>query len=403
MKQPDWEWHRRAQASIAQGALTNSKRPECLVFGVYPTHMKRGNGCFLWDTSGKRYVDYICGLGTNILGYGEEETSAAVAFQARQGASLSLGSEIEVVAAEKIKEIFPFVDLVRFLKSGSEACTAAVKIARAKTGRGLVLTEGYHGWHDLFVELSPPAMGVAATNQIQTFNSLEQVTNEVAAVIIEPVMTDLSGERIAWLRDLRERCTKTGTVLIFDEIITGFRFPKFSVANYLGIAPDLICLGKALANGMPLAVVGGKREIMNCGEYFVSSTYAGETLSLVAALKTMHLLQTKYRLDYLWEQGGRFITRFNAIWPEVIKIEGYPTRGRFVGDEIQKALFWQEACRAGILFGPSWFFNFQHIGESDQVLSTCQDIITRLKTGSVKLEGDLPANPFAAKLREKKS
>lgn len=404
-KPTDFRYHIRAQDCIAQSALTNSKRVECLVKGVYPTHLTHGLGCYVWDPRGKSYIDFICGLGTNILGYGDSEIAQVIADRARLGASLSLGTPLELDAAEKIKEILPFVDQVKFLKTGTEACLAALRIARAKTKRTGVLSQGYHGWSDEFVSLSPPGIGVPrvfheSTASLGSFESGE--LEDIAAVIVEPVMTDATEERIAWLRKLRQKCTESGTLLIFDEIITGFRYPKFAASEYYGITPDLICLGKAIGNGMPLSVVAGKKDVMSCDEYFVSSTFAGETLSLAAAHKTMTLLQTKYDLYHLWEKGAQFINRFNAMWPGQISIQGYPSRGVFTGDPMTKALFWQEAVKAGILFGPSWFFNFKHIEVMDEVLSTCQDIILRLKTNSVKLEGELPSSPFAQRMREAK-
>lgn len=392
-------WQNRAELAIAQGALTNSKRPECLVRGVYPTHLTKGEGAMVWDTNNKRYVDFICGLGSNLLGHGHHEVSGVMFERAIQGATLSLGSTIEVLTAEKVKEIFPFIDLVKFLKTGSDACTAALRIARAFTKRGRVLSADYHGWHDEFVSLTPPALGVYGAHPIEKLGALEDIEDDVAAVIVEPVSTDNSPKRLEWLKRLRAQCDKTGALLIFDEVITGFRFPKLSVSNFYGITPDLICLGKAMGNGMPISVVGGKRGVMNCGEYFVSSTFAGETVSLAAALKTMTLLQTKLSVDHLWETGKQFLAAFNSIYPEKLKIEGYPTRGVFRGDEMVRALFFQEACKAGLLFGPSFFFNFAHIPLTSSVLNTCQDILTRIKTGSVRLEGDLPTTPFAQKVR----
>jgi glutamate-1-semialdehyde 2,1-aminomutase len=387
----------RAVDSIAHGALTNSKRPECLVKGIYPTHLAMGRGCYVWDTRGTRYVDYICGLGSNLLGYGVEEISQAIYAEAMTGCTLSLGSPIEVDTAELLKGMFPFIDKVRFLKTGTDACNAAVRIARAATGRKLVLSDGYHGWGDEFVALTPPALGVAVESRIEPISA--QHFGEVAAVIVEPVNLDSSPERISYLQRLRELCTQNGALLIFDEVITGFRYPKWSVANYHGVTPDLICLGKAMANGMPLSAVGGKSEIMECGEYFVSSTFAGETCSLAAAKSTLRLLQTKHFVQDLWDQGERFLAQFNALAPELVRIDGYPTRGVFVGDMLNKALFWQEAVKAGILFGPSWFYNFEHHRVADTVLSTCRDILGRVKAGSVKLEGELPRSPFAARMR----
>ncbi len=266
----------------------------------------------------------------------------------------------------------------------------------------LVLSEGYHGHGDEWVSLTPPSCGVP-----QNFASIrplrpdftESEIEEADAVILEPVMTDWSDQRRNWLQRLRELCTKHDTVLIFDEVVTGFRWPKYSVSNYWDITPDLIVLGKAIAGGMPLAAVGGKYAVMNKSEYFISSTYAGETLSLVAAKTVMTLLQTKYDLNQLWERGQAFISQFNAIW-EAIQIEGYPTRGVFKGEAETKAMFFQECCEAGILFGPSFFYNFPLSEEAHGVLQVCRDVMTRIRLGQVTLRGQLPQSPFAEKVRQ---
>jgi glutamate-1-semialdehyde 2,1-aminomutase len=395
-------WENRAELAIAHGALTNSKRPTCFVRGVYPTHLTKGRGCVVWDTNGKRYIDFICALGTNLLGYAHEEIGRAVYDQFMKGAVLSLGTDTEVLAAERVKELFPFIERLRFLKTGSDACVAALRIARTATGRDWVYSEGYHGFHDEFVALTPPALGIPKQEHghVRPLANLDDITEAVAAVIVEPIITDNSEKRIEWLRDLRRRCTQTGTVLIFDEIITGFRTPKYSVSAMYGIEPDLICLGKAMGNGMPISVVGGKQSIMEAGEYFISSTFAGDTTALAASLATMNLLQKKYNVDFLWEKGAIFQREFNRMWPEKLTISGYPTRGVFKGDDMVKALFFQEACKAGILLGSSFFFNFPHIEVMDEVLSAFRGIMTRIKTGSVELEGEMPRTPFAQRMRQ---
>jgi glutamate-1-semialdehyde 2,1-aminomutase len=393
-------WRNRAELAIAGGALTNSKRPSSFVEGVYPTHLTRGEGCFVWDTDKKKYIDFICGLGSNLLGYGNQEISRVIADRANQGATLSLGSTIEVEAAEKVKELMPFIERLRFLKSGTDACSAAMRIARTFRGKGEILSDGYHGWSDEFVSLTPPALGVYSEHMIAKFESLEQIDHDTAAVIIEPIVLDASDARREYLHRLRKKCDETGALLIFDEVITGFRVPEFCVAKYFGVTPDLVCLGKAMGGGMAVSAVGGRAEVMECGEYFVSSTFAGETLSLAASLKAMTLLQTKYDIQYLWERGGYFMERFNSIWPDGIRMTGYPTRGSFSGNPETIALFCQEACKGGLLFHPkSWFFNFKHLDLIDQVLNTCQDIMVRIRAGGVKLEGALPVAPFAARLR----
>lgn len=398
----------RANQHIAQGALTNSKRPETFVKGVYPTHLKMGKGCEVWDLDGKKYYDFITGLGCNLLGYAQEDVNDAIVVQMMKGATLSLSTTIELDLAERIKTIFPFIDCMKFLKTGTEACAAAIRIARAyKPGRHRILSEGYHGWSDGFVSLTPPAYGVSGDLKFEklpdTEDSITWITEaelfDVAAIIVEPIMTKLTPERAHYLRHLRNVCTAAGCLLIFDEVITGFRFPRFSVSNYLEIEPDLIVMGKAMANGLPLSLVGGKKHIMNCCEYFVSSTFAGETLSMAAACKTIDLLKSKFKLEYLWQQGEAWLKAFNEIWPEGIQIEGYPTRGRFVADPLVKALFFQESIESGLLFGPSWFFNFPLAEKHQITIGAVKDIIWKIKSGNVKLKGEMPKSPFADQVR----
>jgi glutamate-1-semialdehyde 2,1-aminomutase len=403
MKPDFFSLHRRAQDSIAQAYLTNSKRPQSHVMGVYPTHVKSGYGCRLVDHGGKSYIDFICGLGTNLLGYANDRIATAISAELRNGYNHSFATHHEVETAEKAKELFPFVDCFKFLKSGSEACSAAIRIARAKTGRKLVLSDGYHGHHDHFVSLTAPALGTMPSDMLgmKPLSLYEDSPffEEAAAVIVEPVITDWSDARRAYLQELREKCTKHGVMLIFDEVITGLRFPRFSVSAFWDITPDIIVLGKALGGGLSLAAVGGKYAVMNGAEYFISSTYAGETLAHAAGKMAMTLLQTKFDLNQLWDKGQKFLDQFNSLWPEKIRIEGYPTRGAFKGDDLVKALFFQECCKAHILFGPSWFYNFHLADETPGVLQVCRDVIIRIQHGKVALEGEMPMSPFAEKVR----
>lgn len=394
--------YQRSKLSIAQGALTNSKNPSSFVFGVYPTHVHHGQKAQLVLEGGARYIDYICGLGANLFGYGNEKIADAVRHVLYQGWSHSLPTHHEVEASEALKTLFPWVETFKFVKTGTDACSAALRIARNATGRSLVLSEGYHGWSDGFVSLTKPACGVPDQTGIAKLERLEQIDESVAAVIVEPVITDWSIERRRWLEGLREVCSKSGALLIFDEIITGFRFQKHSVAKAFGIEPDLICLGKSIANGLPLSAVGGKYKVMDDPKYFVSSTFAGEILSLVACKAVIDLIKkdTKYDVELLWNLGKRFLDRFNEI-SDRVKIEGYPSRGVFVGDPLDVALFHQEAAKARILFCKSWFFNWDLAEHTDVVINTCSDILGRIHRGEVQLEGELPQSPFSMKVREK--
>lgn len=394
-------WHKRATASIAQGYLTNSKSPHTHIFGVYPTHIRTSVGCKITDSNSKQYTDYICGLGTNLLGYANPYISQAIASRLNSGICPSFATTGEVMAAEKLKEFFPFVDTFKFLKTGTEACAAAVRIARAATGRFEVLTEGYHGWSDGFVSLTPPAVGCPSSEAMGFFNLKDRkITKDTACVIVEPVQVKYDKENVEKLRSLRKRCDEVGALLIFDEVITGFRYRNHGVSNTHGVLPDLIVLGKALANGMPLSAVGGKKDIMNDIRYFVSSTFAGDTLSLAACFETLNQLSKKYNIDELWGAGNYFLKNFNLIANGVVKIEGYPARGVFTGDALKKALFFQECCKAGILFGPSWFFNFPLMAETDKTLNTVSDVCIKITTGSAKLEGEPPQSPFSQRIRE---
>ena len=250
----------------------------------------------------------------------------------------------------------------------------------------------------MFTSLTPPANGVPANVLISKLApDLSNISKDIAAVIVEPIITDDSAERIKWLEDLRWKCDQAGAVLIFDEIITGFRFNKYSVSKTYKIYPDLLCLGKAMGSGIPIACVAGDASLMD-GDYFVSSTNAGSVAGLAACIETINMLTgvPDYDVEKLWKSGGYFIREFNKL-NQNIQIEGYHTRGVFKGDDLVKALFFQECCKSGVLFGPSFFFNFDHIRQSEVVLEICKSILERIK--EVTLIGSLPKKPIAERVR----
>jgi glutamate-1-semialdehyde aminotransferase len=393
--------NKRSLESIAHGALTNSKRTASFVEGVYPSHIKSAFKCYVKDVDGNQYIDYICGLGTNLFGYANPNICRAVTQVLENGSSVfSLAGLEEVELAEKLKGVFPFIDRMRFLKSGSEGCSAAVRMARAFTGKDLILSEGYHGWHDEFVSLTPPATGVPKSCNYRAVSVKDFApTDEIAGVIVEPIITDMSDARIKWLTDLRELCTKKGIVLIFDETITAYRFPEYCVANYLNIYPDIWIGGKAIAGGLPLSVIGGRKDVLE-SEYFVSSTWGGDRVGCAAAIEAVRLSHNDFRPEDLWVLGQEFHDKFNEI-DEEVQLEGYPTRGIFkYKSDTFKALYMQELCKAGVLIGPSWFYNkFLHM-EMDNVLSISKAAIKKIKEGRVKLEGVPPKSPFAEKVRK---
>ncbi len=399
---PDYRWEVRSQDVIAQGSLTNSKRLQCLVKGIYPSHLSKSKGCFVWDTQNVKFIDYICALGTNYLGYGNPDIQAAVLNQFQYGVSFSLASTKEVEFGEKFKEVYPEYDRIKIFKTGSEACSNALKVARAYTGRKKVLSDGYHGNADEFISLSEPGFGCVQKDHIQKLTNLSEIDQSIAAVIVEPVILDYSSERRKYLNDLREVCTKHGVVLIFDEVITALRFERNSVSKAFGIVPDLWVGGKAIGNGFPICVLAGKKDLMNCCEYFASGTFYGEALSLAAGLQVLTLMLSKFSTDILWKRGELFKTRFNQIGQGVIELEGYPTRGRFNASDLVKGLFFQEMCKAKIIIGPSWFYNFDLMEVDDLFFHVMKDIVSQIKNGTAKMEGEPPQSPFAQKMREAK-
>lgn len=380
-------WDERAEAAIAQGCTTYSKRSDQFVKGVFPTHILFSNGNSLICNDNKSYIDFIGGLGSTIL---ESENNYC------------LPSVHEVILAEMVKERFPFIDKIKILKTGSEACQAAVRIARAyqkNSGNwrnGLVIGSGYHGFHSLFISAEVPGTGTfyerytKAESIAKIIDQMQARANTYAAVIVEPVQLDIS---ISLLRKLRKICTIQNTVLIFDEVITGFRTPKYCMANYLGVEPDLICLGKAMANGYPISVVGGKSIFMETKDYFISSTFAGETSAIDEAIVTMQKL-TPQVLNDLWTKGTRFQKDFNKITPK-LQLIGIPTKMVYQGDDMIKHIFWQEMCLRGFLTGKALHIFVSHTPEIlSSFLKNAKECLKLIINGKIELKGELSKPVF---------
>jgi len=391
-------WCRRAERAIAQTTCTNSKRPSAFIEGIYPTHVAKGHGCYLYDVKGNRYIDFVGGLGTNILGYGHPKVTEAVVKYAYRGPSLSLPHTLEVEVAEKVKDMFPFIEKVRFFKTGSEACSAAVRIARAYNSSGnYVISDGYHGWHDLFTSMSSPALGVRDSFcAVDTF-SYNPTTYYAACWITEPLHLDASPDRIKEVRRWMGLAEKNNFVTIFDEIVTGLRVPNHSVASWWKLKPDLICLGKGIANGYPLSIVGGRSEVMDCGEWFCSSTYAGDVVSLAACQATLNEVSKNKSVEDLFFYADNFLSSLNSILDLIdVEIEGYGTRGLLDVSTRNAALLMQECCKANILLGKAYFFSWAHLEAeiTEHVLNVIGDVVERIKRGRTRLEGPMPIQTF---------
>jgi len=396
LKKPDGTWIERAKNVMAQTHTgTNSKR-HTQYPANYPSHTNgMGSGPYLFDFLGNKYLDFVSGLGSVSLGYSNGHVIEAVQRQALKGCSHSLPSTLEVEVAEMVSAIIPSCQHLRFLKTGNEASLAAVRIARSFTGRSLIYNDGYHGHGDIFTSMTPPALGIGDSFNIKQLpEDLKQVDLSAAAIIVEAVKTDMTEVWQKRIQSIRDFCKEHGILFIIDEIVTGFRVPKWTISNLWSLDPDIILLGKGIANGYPLSIVGGRKEIMDAQEYFVSSTFSGDTIALAACKATIEQIQMR-SLDDLMFYGKRLQDKLNALHPD-IKFEGYGTRAMFNITNPTSALFAQEMCNAGIMFGKAHFFHFAHLEANIEefVMNSANAVIRNINDGRVKIEGDVPRETF---------
>jgi len=296
---------------------TGSKRPDALfgadADGALPTRMTRAAGCRVWDAAGREYVDYVMALGAVALGYGQAAVNRAAEQAIAAGVVGPLPPVLEEELADALAMRIPWLEQVRFLKTGAEAVAAAVRLARVATGRDRVLGCGYHGWLDW----SQGGEGVpAATRALYAeipFNDVEgtrrlirEAGDRLAVVVIEPVVV-LEPTR-EWLEAVRAETTRVGAVLVFDEIKTAFRVAIGGAAERYGVRPDLAVLGKAIANGFPLAVVGGRADLMaGVARTWISSTLATESVALAAAQATLAVFAHEDVCGHLHRMGTRLL------------------------------------------------------------------------------------------------
>jgi len=386
-------WLTRARRVVPGASQTLSKGPGMFVEGAYPAFLERGRGCRVWDVDGHEYVDYILGLASITLGYAYPAVSDAVARQLERGSIFSLPHPLEVEVSERLVEIIPCAEMVRFVKTGSEADAAAVRVARAATGRDEILVCGYAGWHDWYAITTPRSKGIPKdfSRLVLPFEyndpaSLEAALAEhhgrVAAVIMEPVLLDAPAP--GFLAGVKAAAHRHGALLIFDEIVSGFRWAVGGAQEYFGVVPDLATFGKGMANGLPLAAVVGRAELMReFDDVFVSSTFGGDTLALAACLATLDEYKRKPVIEHLWRVGRRFQDGFSALAARLgvpARAIGYPVHPKIVIDhgspEAQRllmSLFLQESAARGVIFHFAGFnMSYSHAdGDVDETLAAC--------------------------------
>lgn len=368
------EYLERAKRVTPCAAQTMSKSYSRFPEGAFPVALTAGSGPYVWDVDGNKYLDMICGLAAMTLGYSRQYITGAVQYQLSRGVSFSLATELEAEVAEKIIDMVPCAEAVRFVKTGSEATEAAIRIARKATGRDTILTvgSGYHSWHSWFQAVKSEHPGIPRAYRLMVlalpYNNLdawrivmEKERSGIAAVILEPCHYEQPAK--GFLEGLRELCTQHGVVLIFDEMVTGFRWANGGAQEFFNITPDLATFGKACANGYPLAFVCGKTELMQHADV-VSGTFGGECLSLAACSAVLDIYKTEPIIDTLWKRGQQFQIGVNSAIVELdlpAVCDGFAVKPRIrftdsinhVCQNLALSLFVQELAAHGVLWHPA--------------------------------------------------
>jgi len=409
----------RAQ-SLMPGGVNSPVRAFKAVGGT-PFFVARGEGCYLWDVDGNRFVDFVCSWGPLILGHAHPEVVAAVKEAVERGTTYGAPTELEVALAEKIQQAFPSMEMLRLVNSGTEATMSAIRAARGYTGRKkIVKFEGcYHGHTDyLLVKAGsgaatfgiPDSAGVPEGtaqdtivlpyNDIEAFNkTMDAMGEEIAAVIVEPIAGNMGVvlPKPEFLAALRQKTEKHGVVLIFDEVITGFRVAYGGAQSLYGIKPDMTCLGKIVGGGFPLAAYGGRKEIMQTvaplGPVYQAGTLSGNPVAVTAGLKTLEILER----DNPYPELERKTKQLTQVISEAAKEAGVPVQINQIAsmftvfftdqpvvdyasarrsDTQRYARFFHALLERGVYFPPSQFeAAFLSTAHDDEALSFAQDAV----------------------------
>ena len=395
--------YNRALGLIPSVTQTLAKGPGQWVKGIAPKYLVKGKGCHVWDVDGNEYIDYMMGVGPLSLGYSYQKVDDAIKKQLEDGITFSMMHPLEVEVAEMIRQIVPNAEAVRYSKTGADATSAAVRLARAYTGKNRILCCGYHGWHDWYIAVTARNHGipeaVQAISYTFNYNDIDSVKNsiddDVAAVILEPVV--FAEPKDNFLHKLADLCKEKNVVLIFDEMWTGFRMALGGAQEYFGITPDLATYSKAVANGMPISILTGKREIMDLADedIFFYTTFGGEALSLAATKATIEELRDKNVPKFLNNQGQKLKDGYNTIVQKLgmdyTKAVGYNWRSMATFEDkagdplVQKSLMQQEMIKRGVLWQGFHNMSFSHTdADVEYTLQALEESLTVLKNAVQK-------------------
>jgi len=424
---------KKAKQFIPGMAQLLSKRPDMFSLGVWPGYYSKAQGSKVWDLDGNKYIDMsIGGIGANVLGYADTEVNEAVIKAVKMGSSCSLNSPYEVELAEELCRLHPWAKMARFARSGGESMAIAVRIARAHTGRDIVVICGYHGWHDWYLAanlgtknalgehlipgLSPAGVPQAlkGTTLVFSYNDLASLAKvvkknkgQIAAIIMEPIRNVEPSP--GFLKGVRKLADKAGAVFIFDEISSGFRMNCGGAHLLYGVEPDMAVFSKALGNGFPIAAIIGRSHVMGSAQKsFISSTMWTESIGPAAALAVIrkfkkfkvqkHLMAMGRLVQEGWQKAGNK----NGL---ALKVSGIYPLSHFVFDDtehlVMKAFFIQEMLNKGFLASNLFYPMYAHKrADVSAYLKAVDQVFARIRqlkdNGGLKasLKGEPSASGF---------
>jgi len=381
---------KRAKRVIPGGNMLLSKRAEMFLPDQWPAYFSKAKGCSVWDLDGREYIDMsIMGIGTNILGYGHPEVDEAVMKTVQAGNMSTLNCPEEVYLAEKLVELHPWADMVRFARSGGEANAIAIRIARAASGKDKVAVCGYHGWHDWYLSanlgddksldghllpgLEPNGVprnlrGTVFPFNYNNFGELEALVNAHDIGVIKMEVVRNKGPEDNFLQKVRKLATDRGIVLIFDECTSGFRQTFGGLHKLYGVEPDMAMFGKALGNGYAITATIGKRDIMEAAQStFISSTFWTERIGPTAGLKTLEVMERLKSWETITDTGLQIRQRWQELADKhglVISHWGLPSLTGFTFESPNalpyKTLMTQKMLAANYLVSNTVFVCIEH-------------------------------------------
>lgn len=411
--------YQKAKTIIPGGTMLLSKRPEMFLPDQWPAYFSKAKGCSVWDLEGRELIDMsIMGIGTNTLGYGNDEVDAAVIETVRKGNMSTLNCPEEVYLAEKLLEINPWADMVRFARSGGEANSIAIRIARAASGKDKVAICGYHGWHDWYLSanhnggddlsshllggLSPRGVPKNLKDTVYPFNynNFEELlaivdNNDIGVIKMEVVRN--FGPENNFLHRVRQLATERNIVLVFDECTSGFRETFGGIYKKYGVEPDMAMYGKTIGNGYALTAVVGIKAVMECAQNtFISSTFWTERIGPTAALATLKVMEEIKSWEIITEIGKKMQDGWKRLAVDhnlQIVVSGIPALSTFSFVSLNalayKTFITQEMLGKGFLASTNFYASTAHneklLERYFDELSSVFSIISNCENGKLNI------------------